>query len=121
MEAHSNLGPGLLESIYQSALVFELGQIGLAVRQQVNLPVRYKGRELSACLRMDIVVNDELIVEDKAVDALSGIHQAQLLTYLRLTRLPIGLLINFNTAHLRDGIRRFVNRHSTSASSPPLR
>ena len=118
---HSELGAGLLEAVYQEALAFELADRGLTVASQRNVPVIYRGRALKAPLRLDLIVDESLVLEVKAVDALAPIHTAQLLTYLRLCNLQLGLLLNFNTVHLRDGIKRVANSLRTSASSIPLR
>jgi GxxExxY protein len=118
---HSELGAGLLESVYQEALAWELGDRGMNVLAQCEVPVVYRRRSLKAPMRLDLLVNSCVVVEVKAVDALLPIHTAQLLTYLRLGRLDVGLLLNFNTAHLRDGIKRVVNTLRTSVSSVPLR
>jgi GxxExxY protein len=109
MKVHSELGPGLLESAYTACLQFELCQTGLHSRAQVGLPVVYRGVTLDLGYRMDLVVEDLVVVEIKAVDALAPVHQAQLLSYLKLSGKSLGLLINFNVVHLKDGIRRFVN------------
>jgi GxxExxY protein len=109
MEVHRTLGPGLLESIYERCLAYELRQRGLEVRTQVLLPVRYKGTEIDANLRLDLVVNGMVVVEVKAVDVLHPIATAQLITYLRLSGHRLGLLMNFNVPLLRDGLRRIVH------------
>lgn len=103
---HSALGPGLLESVYEVCLVHAIEKRGLHVRRQVPLPVHYDGIRLDAGLRLDILVEDCLIVELKAVEALAPVHKAQLMTYLRLTGMRLGLLINFNVPLIRDGIKR---------------
>jgi len=108
IEVHKQLGPGLLESAYERCLAFELQQSGIAFRQQVPLPVAYKGIDLDCAYRMDLVVDDYLVLEIKSVELLLPIHEAQILTYLKLSRLKLGLLLNFNSALLRDGIRRFA-------------
>jgi len=109
MRVHTELGPGLLESTYTACLQYELGQIGIPSASQVGLPVVYHGVRLELGYRMDLVVAELVIVEVKSVDAVSPVHQAQLLSYLKLSGKSIGLLINFNVVHLKDGIRRFVN------------
>ena len=106
MEVHRALGPGLLESAYEHCLAHELGLTGMPFRRQVELPVRYKGEALDCGYRIDLLVDEQLVIELKSVDALLPIHQVQLLTYLRLTRCRTGLLINFNVALLKQGIRR---------------
>jgi len=105
---HRELGPGLLESAYEECLCFELKQSGIAFARQTPLAIAYKGTRLDCGYRLDIVVQDELIIELKAVDRLLPIHDAQLLTYLRLSGRKVGLLINFNTILLKDGIRRLI-------------
>ena len=105
---HKELGPGLLESVYEACLCEELRQAGVAFQTQVILPVRYKGNSLDAGLRLDILVNEVVIVEIKSVAALLPVHKAQLMTYLKLTGTRLGLLMNFNEALLKDGIRRVV-------------
>ena len=108
MKVHSAIGPGLLESAYAVCLTHELVKRGLRVNCEVPLPVIYDGVRLEAGYRLDMLVEDTFIVELKAVEALAPIHQAQLLSYLKLSGKPIGLLINFHTLHLKDGIKRFV-------------
>jgi GxxExxY protein len=108
IEVHRHLGPGLLESAYEDCLAFELRQQGIAFHRQVALPVIYKGMQLDCSYRMDFVVEEYLVIEIKAVDHLLAIHEAQLLTYLKLSSHKIGLLINFNVPLLRDGIKRMV-------------
>ena len=108
IEVHRHLGPGLLESAYRRCLVHELGLRGLSVRTEVSLGIDYKGIRLASGYRLDIVVENKVVVEVKAVDALAPIHQAQLLTYLRLAGYQLGLLVNFNVPVLREGIKRLV-------------
>lgn len=109
LRVHTELGPGLLESTYEACLAEELRLHGHAVATQVALPVLYRGIALQHGYRIDLLVDGEVVVELKAVEKLAPVHQAQLLTYLKLSRLRIGLLINFHTLHLRNGIRRMVN------------
>ena len=109
MRVHSRLGPGLLESTYTACLQFELNQAGLHTQLQVGLPVVYEGVRLELGYRIDLLVANLVIVELKSVDAISPIHQAQILSYLKLSGKPIGLLMNFNVVHLKDGIKRYVN------------
>jgi len=109
MKVHSRLGPGLLESAYQACLAHELRSLGLAVAAQVPLPVVYEGQKLEVGYRVDLVVENRVVVEVKSVEAIHPIHEAQLLSYMRLSCLKVGLLINFNVLHLRDGIRRMVD------------
>jgi GxxExxY protein len=108
IDVHRGLGPGLLESAYEACLAHELELRGLAYERQVALPVRYKSLAIDLQYRLDFVVEGILIVELKAVSELLPVHDAQLLTYLRLSKLDLGLLLNFNTAILRSGIRRIV-------------
>jgi GxxExxY protein len=105
---HRELGPGLLESAYEACLAYELEQAGLPYQRQVALPVSYKNVDLDCGYRLDLLVDTALIVELKTVDAISKVHKAQLLTYLRLSRLRTGLILNFNCAVLKDGIHRMV-------------
>lgn len=105
---HQTLGPGLLESAYEACLSHELTRRGVVFRTQVTLPVHYHGIDVECGYRIDLLVANALIVEIKAVDELHPIHEAQLLTYLKLSRIRVGLLINFNTRLLKDGIKRRV-------------
>jgi GxxExxY protein len=109
LEVHKILGPGLLEAVYEECFVEELQLRGLRVERQVHTPIIYKGREVGNPLIIDILVEGCVIVELKTVQELLDIHSAQLLSYLRLTGKKLGLLINFNTVHLRDGLKRVVN------------
>lgn len=108
MKVHSVLGPGLLESAYEACLVHELKKAGLKTETQIALPLSYDGVQIDIGYRLDLLVSDVLIVELKAVDKLTPLHQAQLMSYLKLSGKKVGLLINFNTEHLRDGIKRIV-------------
>ena len=108
IEVHRQLGPGLLESAYEACLCFELAGAGLGYSRQVPLPVKYKDVLLECGYRMDIVVEDQLVIELKTVDRLLPIHDAQMLTYLRLSKIRTGLLLNFNAVLLKDGVRRLV-------------
>jgi GxxExxY protein len=108
LEVHRVLGPGLLESTYEQCLAHELSLAGISFKLQFPLPVKYKGIKLDCGYRIDLFVNDELIVELKSVDQIMGIHQAQLLTYMKLSGVKVGLLINFNVEMLKSGIKRFV-------------
>jgi GxxExxY protein len=110
IEVHRQLGPGLLEAVYRDCLVYELKDRGINVERERTIPVRYKGLELPAAYRADLIVSDSVIVELKAVDILLPVHAAQLLSYLRISEKKLGLLINFNMAQLREGIRRIVNQ-----------
>jgi GxxExxY protein len=109
IELHKTVGPGLLESCYENALAFELREMGLEVKQQVSMPFIYKEVKQDVGYRIDLVVNNKIIIEVKSVEALVPVHYAQTLTYLRLSGLKLGLLINFNTSVLKDGIHRIVN------------
>jgi GxxExxY protein len=109
MAVHTALGPGLLESAYQAALAFELRSRDFNVQTELPLPVTYRDVVLEIGYRLDLVVEDEVVVEIKSVDSLAPIHQAQLLSYLRLSGKRLGLLLNFNVVHLRDGIKRLAN------------
>ena len=109
MRVHTELGPGLLESTYTACLQYELNEAGCRSMAQLGLPVVYRGIKLELGYRMDLVVEDRVVVEIKSVDGISPVHQAQILSYLKLSGKSLGLLINFNVVHLRDGIRRFVN------------
>ena len=109
MKVHTLLGPGLLESAYHACLVHELRKQGVTVASQVGLPVVYDGEKIDLGYRIDLVVGDAVIVEIKCVEAINPVHQAQLLSYLRLSGRKVGLLINFHVAHLRDGIKRMVD------------
>ncbi|MBF2085398.1 GxxExxY protein [Thermoleptolyngbya sp. C42_A2020_037] len=106
---HRELGPGLLESAYEACLVHELRQRGVQIEQQIPQPVFYKGLQLECGYRLDLLVENRVIVELKAVETLLPIHEAQLLTYLKLRQLRLGLLINFNVPTLKDGIKRLLN------------
>jgi GxxExxY protein len=108
IEVHRQLGPGLLESAYEECLCHELGLRGMRFKYQVELPVVYKGLRLDCGYRLDVVVEDEVILELKAVEQILPVHEAQLLTYLRLSGKKLGLLINFNVAALKEGIVRRV-------------
>ena len=109
IEVHRELGPGLLETAYEKCLCYELQKAGFAVESQVDMPVVYKEVELDCGYRLDVVVNREVILELKTVDKLLPIHEAQLLTYLKLAGIRRGLLLNFNVPYLKDGIKRMVN------------
>jgi GxxExxY protein len=109
MRVYSQLGPGLLESAYTACLQHELKKAGLKADAQVGLPVVYDGVKLDLGYRIDLLVEDLVIIELKSVDAIAPVHQAQIISYLKLSGRSLGLLINFNVAHLKDGIERFVN------------
>ena len=110
IESHRTLGgSGLLESVYEEALAWELTERGLSVKRQISLPIPYKGRTLAAPLKIDLIVNDKVIAECKATTKYNDIFEAQILTYLRLTGLKLGLVINFGEKLVKDGIHRVVN------------
>ena len=107
LKVHRALGPGLMESAYEHCLVHELELRGRSVRRQVALPVTYEGMTLDSDYRLDLVVDDAIVIEIKAVEALSRLHEAQILTYLRLSGLDVGFLMNFNVVLFKHGLRRF--------------
>lgn len=109
IEVHNYFGPGLLESTYEECLCHELEFRGISFERQKSIPLLYKGKELNCGYRMDIIVENKVIVELKSVDSFSPIHGVQLLTYLRLTNNKVGLLINFNVSVLKNGLKRIVN------------
>ncbi len=109
IEVHKELGPGLLESVYEKCLVHLLKEKGLNVTFQQRVPVVFHGFYLECDLRYDLMIENQIIVEVKAVDALLPVHEAQLLTYLKLSNIRLGLLINFNTLHLKYGIKRIIH------------
>lgn len=110
MVVHTVLGPGLLESTYEACLAFELQNRGIAIKAQVPLPVVYQGQRLEIGYRIDLLIAEHVIVEVKAVEAIAPVHRAQLLSYLKLSDRRLGLLLNFNVVHMRDGIIRMVNK-----------
>ena len=112
MKVHTALGPGLLESAYEACLAHELQLRGFTVERQIEVPVFYEGLRVGVAYRMDMLIEDEVVVELKAVDRLGAVHTMQLLSHLRLTKRRVGLLINFNSARLKDGIRRVVNGYT---------
>ncbi len=120
IEVHKALGPGLLESAYEECFCYELEQSGLSFRRQVPLPVVYKGIKLDCGYRMDVLVNDFVIIELKTVEKLLPIHEAQLLTYLKLYRRPLGLLLNFNAPTMKAGIKRLVNQFKDTSAPQRL-
>jgi GxxExxY protein len=111
IEVHKALGPGLLESAYEECLCYELGLKRLEFHRQIKLPLAYKGLQLDCGYRIDLFVEEQVIVELKSIEKLSSIHEAQLLTYMKLTNSSVGLLINFNVPVLKNGIRRKVLNH----------
>jgi GxxExxY protein len=121
IEIHRELGPGLLESAYEECLCHELALAGLRFERQKPLPVAYKNVKLDCGYRIDLVVENRVIVELKTVDEIMPIHQAQVMTYLTLANLPVGLLINFNVPILKHGIKRLVNKFPDFSAPPRLR
>ncbi len=109
IELHKNVGPGLLESAYENALAYDLRQMGFIVKQQVPMPFVYKDVKLNIGYRIDLLVNDKVIIELKSVESLAPVHFAQTLTYLKLSNIKLGLLINFNSKLLKNSIHRVVN------------
>jgi GxxExxY protein len=108
IEVHKTLGPGLLESAYEECLCFELTALGIRFDRQKELPIIYKGTRVDGFYRIDLIVDGSVIVELKSVEVLAKIHEAQILTYMRLSGIGIGLLLNFNVPTIKDGIKRFV-------------
>ena len=117
IEVHRQLGPGLLESAYEKCLAFELRERGLKVEEQKPLPVTYKGVKLECGYRLDLIVEDAVVVEIKAIEQLAPIHDAQMLSYLRISGKHVGLLLNFHVRVLKDGLKRIVNEFPDSAFS----
>jgi len=109
IRVHTALGAGLLESAYESCLAHELAKHGLEVRKQVPMPVLYDNTQMDVGYRIDMLVNDRVVVELKAVEKLMPLHSAQLLTYLKLSKLRLGFMLNFNVEHMRNGVKRVVN------------
>ncbi len=109
LKIHRKLGPGLLESVYQECLFYELIQAGLKVEKEKGLPLIYENVQLEVGYRIDLLVENKLIIEIKSVDTLADIHLAQTLTYLKLSELKLGLLINFNTTQFKNGVKRIIN------------
>jgi len=109
LDIHRNLGPGLLESAYENALAYDLSEQGFKINQQVPMPFIYKGIKQDVGYRIDLIVNDKVLIEIKSIELLAPVHFAQTLTYLKLSGLKLGLLINFNTKTLKEGIHRIVN------------
>ena len=107
-KVHTALGPGLLESVYETTTAYEVRKSGLIVATQVSLPIFYDGQELASGLRLDMLVEKCVIVELKSVETMNPVYEAQIMTYLRLSGVRLGFLINFNVKHLKDGIKRFV-------------
>jgi GxxExxY protein len=114
---HRELGPGLLESVYEAVLADQLQRRGLAVTRQKPVPIQFAGTTLNEGFRVDLLVEDQLVVELKSVETLAAVHPKQVLTYLRLMKLPLGLLMNFGAPTFKEGLRRIVNDHRNFASS----
>jgi GxxExxY protein len=110
IKVHKALGPGLLESVYQKCLAYELKKVGLAVACEIPLPVKYETVVIDAGFRIDMMIQRTVIIENKTVDKIAPIHEAQLLTYLKLANLNLGFLLNWNVPLMKDGIKRMVNR-----------
>ena len=121
LRLHRELGPGLLESVYEIVLAARLAAMGYSVARQRSIDIEFEGVRIEGAFKIDLLVDERLVVEIKSVERLAPVHAKQLLTYLRLTGQPVGLLINFGGETLREGIRRLVNNHNLSASSAPLR
>lgn len=109
IDVHRSLGPGLLESAYQECMLFELKSKGLLVKKQIALPIIYKSVQLDHGYRIDLLVENTVVIELKTVEAFTDVHEAQILTYMKLGNYPLGLLINFHTKLLKNGLRRFIN------------
>jgi GxxExxY protein len=118
IEVHRHLGPGLLESAYEQCLCHELSQLGVAYKRQRWLPIRYKGIDLHAGYRVDLVVDNQVLVEIKAVVQLLPVHEAQVITYLKLSGLRTALLVNFHTTAIKHGLRRLTNKEPLPAFPP---
>ncbi len=121
LRLHRDLGPGLLESVYEAVLAARLGSMGYPVERQRAIDIEFEGLRLEGAFRIDLLIDRRLIVEIKSVEKVLPVHAKQVLTYLRLTKQPVGLLINFGGETLKEGVRRLVNNHNPSAPSAPLR
>ena len=108
---YNKLGPGLFESVYEAALCYELDKVGLAFKRQLELPVHYEDIILDVAFRIDVLVENKVIIEIKSVEELSKVHYKQIITYLKLTSIPLGLLVNFNTDSIKENIKRIVNNY----------
>ena len=117
LRLHRHLGPGLLESVYETILAGKLAKLGYEVRRQQAIDIQYEDLQFDAAFRIDLIIDGQLLVEIKSVERLNAVHAKQLLTYLRLTNQPLGLLINFGGATLKEGLQRVVNGHTSFASS----
>lgn len=116
IRVHRALGPGLLEKIYQECLSYELNKAGISVKKEYILPIKYDGIELESGLRIDLLVENKLVIELKSVDEINDVHIAQTLTYLKLSGCKLGLIINFNVALLKQGIKRIINTPVTAVA-----
>jgi GxxExxY protein len=116
IEVHKHLGPGLLESIYEVCLIDEMRDLGLFVQSQIYIPIQYKGKNLGGGLKLDLLINDLIIVEEKAVELMIPLYQAQLLSYLKLTGKPKGLLINFNCENIKEHLVSLVTEEFAKLS-----
>jgi GxxExxY protein len=114
IEVHKHLGPGLLESAYQECLYFEIKNEGLIVEKEKSLPIIYKGLKLEQGYRIDLLIENKLVIELKTVENFTPVHYAQILTYLKLGKYPLGLLLNYNSKILRNNIKRFINTNQIS-------
>jgi len=118
IEVHRHLGPGLLEAVYEECLCYELSQRGLKFQRQAPLPINYKGIKFESAYRMDLVVEDAIVIEIKATEEMLPVHSAQLLTYLKSSNKRVGLLINFNVPILKNGLKRIVNHYAGASLAP---
>jgi GxxExxY protein len=116
-KVHTGLGPGLLESVYEVVLARTIEKRGLNVKRQCSVPIRFEGMTFDEGFRADLIVQDKLLVELKSVEQMAPVHSKQVLTYLRLLNLPLGLLMNFGASTFKEGVKRIVNNHSDFASS----
>ncbi|MBB1284464.1 GxxExxY protein [Flavisolibacter sp. BT320] len=119
IKIHTDLGLGLLESVYEELLAYRLTKRGFSIKRQVPIPVVYENIKMELGFRADLIVENCVIVEIKSVEALAPVHHKQLLTYLKLTEITVGLLINFNEALLKNGLKRIVNNYLPASSVPP--
>jgi GxxExxY protein len=118
IEVHRRLGPGLLEAVYEECLCYELSQAGLKFQRQMHLPITYKGIKFESAYKMDLVVEDAIVIEIKAIEEMLPVHSAQLLTYLKSSNKRVGLLINFNVPILKNGLKRIVNHYAGPRPTP---
>ena len=121
MSIHKDLGPGLLESVYETVLAAAITRNGYSVARQKPVDIDFDGLKIAGAFRIDLLVDDRLVLEIKSVEQIQPVHSKQLLTYLRLLKQPVGLILNFGGATMKEGIRRLVNNHMDSASSASLR